>query len=357
MQLPTKIMAMGVQALKTNVSTISLPYVLNFAMTYECNSRCKTCNIWTIHRKKEELTLEEIRTFAKNNNFFRWIRLTGGEPWLRDDIVEIARAFKENSKDLYMMTMAVNSLVSREKVINGIKSILELQIPRTTITVSLDGYRELHDKIRGIPGNYDRAIAMYKALTELKKQYPNLYYVFGYTMSSYNEGQFEKTYQEVKKEIPEIKHNDFHVNIAHSSTNYYQNPEMQDLKPSKVYPEEVKQIIKAREFEVGVIHTIEDIYLKKSIEYYNTGKTPMDCKSLNASIFLDPYGFLYPCTMWYRKLANIRDVNYDIRNVWETEEAKSQRKDIKEKKCPNCWTPCEAHQTIVGNITEAIMST
>ncbi len=39
-----------------------------------------------------------------------------------------------------------------------LREILSLGIPRVAITVSLDGYRELHDKIRGVPGNYDRAI-------------------------------------------------------------------------------------------------------------------------------------------------------------------------------------------------------
>jgi MoaA/NifB/PqqE/SkfB family radical SAM enzyme len=347
-------MGLGASALATNFSRLSLPYMLNFAMTYECNSRCETCNIWQIHRKKEELTLDEIRRFAERNNFFRWVRLTGGEPWLRDDIMEVARAFVENSKDLYMMTMAVNSLVRKEKVIDGIRQILEMKIPQVSITVSLDGHRELHDKIRGIPGNYDRAITMYRELSELRKQYPNLYHVFGYTMSKYNEGQFEKTYKEVKKDIPELKHNDFHVNIAHSSTNYYHNENMADIKPGKVYPEEIKQIIKSREFEMSTIHTIEDIYLKKSLKYYETGKTPMDCKSLNASVFLDPYGFLYPCTMWYRQLANIREIDYDIRNVWGKDEAENYRKEIKAKRCPNCWTPCEAHQTIVGNLFGAV---
>ncbi len=349
-----KLLGMGASALKSNFSTLSVPYMLNFAMTYECNSRCETCNIWQIHRKKEELTLDEIRKFAVKNNFFRWVRLTGGEPWLREDIIEIARAFKDNSKDLYLMTMAVNSLVNREKVISGITQILDMKIPKVAITVSLDGYRELHDKIRGIPGNYNRAIEMYKTLSELRKQYPNLYHVFGYTMSKYNEGQFEKTYQEVKKDIPKLKHIDMHVNIAHSSSNYYHNQEMKDLGPSKVYPDEVRQIIKSREFELGIERTIEDIYLKKSIEYYKTGKTPMDCKSLNASVFLDPYGFLYPCTMWYRQLANIREIDYDLRNMWSKRETNDFRKDIKAKRCPNCWTPCEAHQTIVGNLAQSL---
>ncbi len=349
-----KVIGIGAVALKSNIATLSMPYALNFAMTYECNSRCKTCNIWTIHRKKEELTLDEIKIFAKNNNTFRWVRLTGGEPLLREDIIDIAKAFIDNSKDMYVMMMAVNSLINKDKIISTVKAILDLGVPRLSITVSLDGYRELHDQIRGIPGNYNRAIEVYKALSELKKQYPNLHRAFGYTISKYNEGKFEDTYQGVRKDIPDIKYDDFHVNIAHSSANYYQNPEMGDIRPGKVYPDEIRQLIKNREPAFDQIHMIEDVYLKKSIEYARTGVTPMDCKSLNASIFLDPYGNLYPCTMWYHKITNVRDIDYDLRKMWNTKESEDLRKDIKAKKCPNCWTPCEAHQSIVGNVTSLI---
>lgn len=109
------------------------------------------CNIWEI-KPKDELRIEEIREFAAKNNYFKWIELTGGEPFLRSDIVEIARAFAESSKDLYLMTMPTNSLCNPETEIGRIKEILSLGIPRVAITISLDGHKELHDKIRGIPG-------------------------------------------------------------------------------------------------------------------------------------------------------------------------------------------------------------
>jgi len=183
-----------------------------------CQSRCLTCNIWEL-KPKDELRLDEIQQFAKNNSSFRWVGLTGGEPFLRSDIVEVAKAFKENSKGLYLLTIPTNSLCNQEKEVAKIKEMLELRIPNVVITVSLDGNREMHDKVRGIPGNFDKAITMFKRLKELKKDYPNLSMVFGYTISRINQGNLERTYLDVKKEIPDITYNDFHINLAQLSDN------------------------------------------------------------------------------------------------------------------------------------------
>ncbi|MDE1824747.1 MAG: radical SAM protein, partial [Candidatus Micrarchaeota archaeon] len=89
--------------LKSNFTRLGRPYKLNFSITYWCQSRCTHCSIWQI-RPKGELTLDEIRNFARQNNYFKWVELTGGEPFLRQDIVEIARTFRDECKGLYLLT-------------------------------------------------------------------------------------------------------------------------------------------------------------------------------------------------------------------------------------------------------------
>src|SRR5271155_4749594 len=214
-----RLMSLANTAIKSNFVKLDRPYKLNYCITYWCQSRCLTCNIWQI-KPKGELTIEEVREFVKKNPYFKWVELTGGEPFLRTDIVEIAKAFKENSKELYILTMPTNSLCNQDMVEKKLREILAMNIPRVAVTVSLDGYRELHDKIRGIPGNYDRAIAMFKRLKQMKKEFNNLYFVFGYTLSKFNKGEFENTYQAVKQDIPDIRYNDFHINLAQVSSNY-----------------------------------------------------------------------------------------------------------------------------------------
>jgi Fe-coproporphyrin III synthase len=71
--------------------------IANFAVTYRCNSRCSTCGIWAMEdRSGDELTTGEVRRFFVGEKEFlsgvKTIQLTGGEPYLRGDIVEVAEA-------------------------------------------------------------------------------------------------------------------------------------------------------------------------------------------------------------------------------------------------------------------------
>ena len=343
-----KFIGLGLTALRSNFSALSILYKLTFTITYHCQSRCLTCNIWQI-KPKNELSVEEISEFAKKNTSFRWIEITGGEPFLRSDIVEIVKAFVEHSKGLYIVTIPTNSLTSHDLVIRKVKEILDAGVPRLSITVSLDGYRELHDKVRGIPGNYDKAVDMFKRLQELQKSYDNLFAVFGYTMSKLNHGQFERTFQEVKKDIPNITYDNFHVNVGQLSEIYYTNIGSDIVADKEMIASEIMELRKRRSMKLDAIHLIENVFLEKLEEYVKTGMTPMRSRSLDASLFMDSYGNVYPSIMWGRKIGNIRDTAYDLRPIWNNGEASEVRKLIKEGREPSGWTACEAYQAIVGN--------
>ncbi|MDE1856627.1 MAG: radical SAM protein [Candidatus Micrarchaeota archaeon] len=348
-----KMLGLGLTAVKSNFVRLRRPYKLNFCVTYRCQSRCLTCDIWKM-KPTGELTLDEIRTFAQRNPYFQWIELTGGEVFLRGDIVEIARAFKENSKGLYILTMPTNSLCNQQMVMEKLTEILKLGIPRVAITVSLDGYRELHDRIRGIPGNFDKAMSMFKSLKRLKETYPGLYFVFGYTLSKLNQGQFERTYQAVKAEIPDIRHSDFHINLAQISENYYNNQGL-DIRPNDAaVVEELNSIIGSREAQIGVIPAIENTFLKNLVYYAKTGRAPMRSKSLEASLFLDSYGNIFPSIMWNRKIGNIRELDYALDSIWEGDAAKEIRRMIAEGSEPQQWTACEAYQSIIGDMLSLV---
>ena len=94
----------------------------------------------------------------------------------------------------------------------------------------------------------------------------------------------------------------------------------------------------------------EKKYLKLIKKYYKTGMSPLPCKALSSSCFIEPDGGVYPCTSYANKLGNLRDFNYDLRKIWNSEKSKKVRKLIKDNKCGGCWTPCEAYQTIFGNL-------
>ena len=74
--------------------------IANFAVTYRCTSRCRTCSIWKMDQpERGELSLEEVRDlFSSNRGFLRdvgSIQITGGEPFLRADLPELVSSIRE----------------------------------------------------------------------------------------------------------------------------------------------------------------------------------------------------------------------------------------------------------------------
>lgn len=331
--------------LRSNLMRLSRPYKLNFSITYWCQSRCTHCSIWQI-RPKGELTLDEVKELASSNAYFKWIELTGGEPFLRSDIVEIAKTFRDSCKNLYLLTMPTNSLCNYDMEIKRIEEIAQLGIPNVVITVSLDGYRDLEDKIRGVPGNYDKAIRMFKGIRELGKMYGNLLCVFGYTIINANAGQFEKTVEEVMKEVPGISYSDFHLNVGQVSDNYYANIDNPIVAPTELATRDVEFLLAnmKKVKEKGVSRAaktyLEIRYMEGILEFLKTKKSSVPNRDGELSVFLDSYGNVYPSIMTSKKLGNIRENGKDIGKIVASA---GLGKDKEQH-----FTACESYQSILG---------
>ena len=70
---------------------------------------------------------------------------------------------------------------------------------------------------------------------------------------------------------------------------------------------------------------------------------------------MDPYGNIFPCLVWAKPLGNIREFDYDLKKLWQDPNVIKTQEDAESLKCPNCWTPCEAYQTIAGNMTKSLI--
>ncbi len=125
-----------------------LPLIAGHKLLYSCNLRCRMCPFW---RRKDEklLTVDEevliFKSLEKAGVLF--IGFEGGEPLLRRDIDQIL----EEAYKRFHTSLVSNGWLLKEKA----KSISEYL---DYLFVSIDGIGEVHDKIRGIPGSFDRAI-------------------------------------------------------------------------------------------------------------------------------------------------------------------------------------------------------
>lgn len=330
----------------SNFGRLPFPYKLTFILTYWCNYKCKTCNIWQ-KRPEDELTTAEIATFFRNSNRFNWIDFSGGEIWIRDDFVAIVEAALKHCRNLALIHFPTNGYFT-QKTVEGVKEMLKMKPPKMIITVSLDGDETTNDEIRGKKGGWKRQIDTFRQLKELD----GVETVLGMTLSKHNAGLYKETFEAVKKVMPQLRHHDFHVNIAQESSHFYNN-RLSDLSgngTNETIARELKEYRKSRGLVRGPVSFLENQYLGKVQQFLDTGKTPVRCHSLSSSCFIDSWGNVYPCVTYDHKLASLRDHNYDLEKIWNLPQTIKLRQEIWKGQCPQCWQPCEAYQSILGNL-------
>ena len=341
------------RVLLSNLGRLSAPYKLTFAVTYRCNSRCKTCNIWK-RKPADELSTEEIEQFFRNSDGFSWIDLTGGEPSLRKDFVGICEAIHRHSKNLLLLHFPTNGYLTN-KIVNDVEEIRRMASSyRIVITVSTDGDERLNDEIRGIKGAWRSQIETFAKLREMK----DVITVFGMTLSPLNFDKFAATLDSVKDVLPWVTPKDFHISLMNYSDIFYDNMDQKRLIRDPLQRKKVVEgIIQSTELYTRMIGIprdpralLEHLFLKRAKGYFRTGKTPLPCHALKSSCFIDPTGQVYPCITFNRPLGNLRDHDYDLGKIWRSEAAKRLQRRIWHLKCPQCWTGCDGYQTIMGNL-------
>jgi MoaA/NifB/PqqE/SkfB family radical SAM enzyme len=330
---------------QSNVGRLEFPYKLTFVTTYWCNYRCKTCNIWQRH-PKNELSLEEIQQFFERSNRFQWIDFTGGEVWLRRDFVEIVESALHNCRDLVLIHFPTNGFMT-DRIVEGVERIVRLRPRKFIVTVSMDGDEAVNDEVRGKKGGWKKQMETYKALHAM----PGVEVVLGMTLSALNADQYDRAFAAAKAECPWLTPRDYHMNVVHSSSHYYGNDTSASLEVDKgILAQQLARYRLARGLPRGIVDYVERQYLRHAQQYLRTGVTPMRCHALRSSVFVDSWGDVYPCGMYDAKIASLRDHNFDLGRIWELPETLRLQQEIWDYKCPQCWTPCEANHTILGNL-------
>jgi hypothetical protein len=151
-----------------------------------------------------------------------------------------------------------------------------------------------------------------------------------------------------------MRADDFHMNVVHVSGHYYDNVETNALTEDLRI--DLQQYREMRSHKYTPIGFLEDQYLRLADQYLQTGKTPVMCQALAGSVFIDSFGYIYPCSIYSKRMANIKDIDYDLEAYWNTREVRDAREEIEHGECPQCWTPCEAYQSILGKLQTVRLS-
>lgn len=136
------------------------PEVIQFPINDVCNSRCQMCNIWTL-RKSNEVQPAEVRRILSNPLFSRVtsIGFNGGEPTLRKDFQQLTLAAIESLPRLRGVSLITNAILeSRTRdCIDQLAENCDRSGVKLDVMVSIDGVGAVHDRVRGVDGNFSSA--------------------------------------------------------------------------------------------------------------------------------------------------------------------------------------------------------
>jgi MoaA/NifB/PqqE/SkfB family radical SAM enzyme len=126
-----------------------------FFVTSRCNAKCETCFYHEELNRPGDMTFEQIERVSRTMPDVTDLWLSGGEPTLRHDALEVIRLFVENN-GVRRVIIPTNGLLKTRtyEIVDGALSLHpELHL---YLNVALDGYGETHDRVRGVPGNWER---------------------------------------------------------------------------------------------------------------------------------------------------------------------------------------------------------
>lgn len=326
------------------------PIQLTFFLTRRCNSRCPFCFYLSKDDEvaRDELTLEEIRKLSSSMGDLLWLAFSGGEIFLRDDIVEITEAFYKNNRPSIIL-FPTNGLLT-DTITEKIETILK-KCPKSSITVklSVEGTEKLHDSIRG-KGSFRRMIKTFTALGKLLENYPNFDLGINTVFCSANQDSMERvinfvseldhvrthTVSLIRGDVADEKLKDIDINKYHNAIKKLES-NLKD-KTSKIY-----------RFKGARLKAAQDILQRKLIfDTFSQNKQLIPCYAGRLNLVVTETGDVYPCESFDKKMGNVRESDHNMKKIINSDEAKKIIDSIKKNKC-YCTHECYMMTNILFN--------
>jgi len=306
-----------------------LPINLTISITYRCNSRCKTCGIY--NKQAYELSLEEYKKiFSSLGKAPYWITFSGGEPFLRKDIVSLCRLAGDLCQPA-IINIPTNGILSNF-IIDSISQIARHN-SRTKIIVnlSLDDIGSLHDELRGVEGNFEKALSTFHGLRKLN--YPNLTVGIHTVISRFN----IKDFPAIMKHFLDLKPDSFICEIAEKRREL--ETLEADITPHFSDYSNAVQLLKEslrtnRFFGVSKIaQAFRMHYYDLSREILKQKRQVIPCYAGFASAQIAPDGDVWMCCIKAEPIGSLRELDYNFKKLWFSSRADHARAAIKKGGC------------------------
>lgn len=278
------------------------------------------CNTWKFPSEPaEELPLEYYERLPN----VKFLNITGGEPFLRQELEEIVKIVKPKCERICISTNGFYT----ERVVKLAEKNKDLGF-----RVSLEGLPAANDELRGLQDGFDHGL---RTILQLKRM--GLKDIgFGITVSDRNHKDLMELY-----ELAKALKVEFATAILHNGF-YFHKDDNQITKKEEVsdaFRELIREFLHTRRpknwFRAYFNHGI--------INYVHGGDRLMPCEMGRDIFLLDPFGEIYPCNVLEESMGNIKDSSFE--KIWTSQRAE----DVRQKACNcgrNCW--------MIGSVSPAI---
>ena len=302
---------------------------VNQLVTQRCNSKCEMCGIWR-EKSGEEMNPEEFGRLYSHKEFggVEDLCISGGEPTLRKDLVEVTDRIVSHLPLLRMLFLSTNA--SNPNMVKYFMKRYSPLVKDIYVCPSLEGDKEIHKKVRGVD-TYDRVIETIKKVKSLGLD--NSHIVLSTTLTPDNCNQDSLNHI---REIAEHFGCTYSFRPSTKSETFYHNTHCNDVSLS------IEQINFLRKYmeENRIGDPFLDI-LFGSLDGEKTimgdRKTGIECLAGDISVFIKSDGIIYPC------INSIRIIGNKEKGVYVTDYFLGDKED-----CP-CCTECQIYPMLNFN--------
>ena len=321
------------------------PMTITYSVTAACQSRCKTCQIGAMFcqdptRPQKDLKLDEIEKIFKSMKPVYFFNMSGGEPFMRDDLPEIVELACKYLKPRVVHT-PTNAILS-EKIIKNTEKIIQIvrkYDPSVPVTVkpSIYGVGYKHDEIRGVKGNFKCLLKTIDGLKKLEEKYDNFHLELGTVISNFNINDLD----EIEDFVHSLGVESYRNEVAECRTEFL-NLEDEITPTAEVYQKLIKDFARKVEDNIGKKKKLARTTEAMRVVYYDLAgkilaekRQVIPCYAGVSNVHINYDGGVWPCCVlgYEQEMGNLRDYDYDFQKLWYSDKAFEVRKYIKEKNC------------------------
>lgn len=326
---------------------------LIFFVTSRCNAKCRTCFYWQELNQRGDLSFEEIDTLSATMPPFQELWLSGGEPMMRPRLGDIVGLFYRRN-GVRSVNLPTNGLF-RDRLVRLMEFATD-RLPALTVNlnVALDGFASTHDRIRGVPGNFERAIETIEALYPVRERNPRIRLHVNSVITAENIDELEPLGRWL---IEHARLNGQYFQIVRGDP---MDPGLKAVDSERLarFYHAVKPIQQhyaerlSERHGGGVKGWLERTLYDETLSFYHTiqhanlersSRWPMPCSAGQSILVIDYNGDVRACEL-RQKVANLRDVGCDFRRILPSDALRRETEQIVRDQCW-CTHVCFIHDS------------